>query len=367
MSLSDILPNSVEIDKEGKIGDQYRNSIELETQEKYNSIGTVNTEDKLYKALDQFKDLLGHYPTIREWNDNRHKVGIKTSGDHISRNTGMGIYEARNNLGADKSRYQARGIRHDLTEEMKSPSSEKGYLLGVVLGDASVGYYGGDWKFSMDVADKEFAEKTADTLEEWITDGRAEVKVRGPMHKGENARPQWRIMKGLKEPCKELDRVQELSYDEIVEEFKGYEKSILRGLWDAEGHITNNGGVGFTNTDIKIIKLYIEMLYKTVDVKVSKYWRWASSKRKGVRSGDVYLTVQNKDKHKDCMKVIIPKIYTAQFNETIQSTILRKKKRMDEVEVKQTHQLHTKTITGEKIMELGKIEEMVNGPMGGDV
>lgn len=318
---------------------------------------TVNSKDRLFEALQRFKELLGHYPTSSEWNENKDEANVNTRASHIKRNTGMGLAEAKDELGADKSRYQPSGKSYKITEEMKKPSAEKAYLIGVILGDASVGQYHGDWKFTMQTKDREFAKGVADNLEKWISEEEVTVKVRGPMNRDDNSEPVWQISKGGKEIFKELNEIQNLDADEILKEFNKYIKHLLRGLWDSEGSVDKRGKIMFTNTDIKVMRLYLNTLINVLNIKTDSEWKWASYKRSGQRLGHIYIRVDNEN----VITTSIPKRYNKEFLNKINPTIERKMKRLNKTkEVKQTHQIDTKTMQKDNSSTNWEFEEIIN-------
>lgn len=267
-------------------------------------IGTVNTEEKVFEALEQFKELLGHYPTKEEWDENKEEIGVTTRAGHLKRNTGMGLAEAKDMVGADKSRYQHSGEQHTLTEEMKEPSPEKAYIVGVLLGDGSLGEYTRTIKFTLQTKDKEFVDEVSRCLSEWIKQG-SDVTISKLPKRGDNQEPVYSLSKGSSEPFEELMRLYNMDPTKFPDEFEGYEIELLRGLWDSEGHISQ-GIVGFTNTDEEILELYYVLLQNIF----------------GWDSDDMSLYETNKETQ--AKQIRMRKKHTEEFVETVQPTITRK-------------------------------------------
>lgn len=219
---------------------------------------------------------------------------------------------------------------------MDDESKEKGYIRGVLLGDASLYERGSKdrWRLSLDTVDKEFAIQFGVMLCEWTGlewDGwdseDTEVSCVGPRPQEGNAQDQWRIDKSVTKISNILHDFQDVEIEKVMGKSSVYKQYLLKGLWDSEGCIERDGAVTFTSTDSDILWLYMELLSKLLGVKLSQDWEWASRNKSGRKYGEFTVSALNDF---NARRVSISNKYTEDFYNLVDPTIKRKREVFEE-------------------------------------
>lgn len=222
----------------------------------------------------------------------------------------------------------------DVTEDMLNPSCEKAYIVGVILGDASISVNCNGGKYiQLGVIDKCFAERFGEVLcdylgLDWCGWGSDETDVCcSELTSGSSSdSDMWTVNKGIAPIYDHIVEYQNLSLNsssvtdvlELSDEFKGYHTSLLRGLWDSEGSVNQDwGGVSFRNTNLGTIRLYIELIDSITSINVSNDYSILYEESSGYL-GDLYINSESD-------KVLISKDMCEEFYYTVQPTIQRKR------------------------------------------
>lgn len=201
------------------------------------------------------------------------------------------------------------------------PSKELAYIVGTMFGDGSTSmiksYNRREYRITLSVRDREFAEKTAECLGVALNrppprtslrkDGRYYVSVRN--------KTLFDLLHG-RDPEK---------IKPFVEHCDECKAAFLRGFFDSEGTITEDGVLNAFNSNLELIK-YVARLLAELGIETTGPYL---SKRKGLpmkcpKTGKVY------EKKKDIYILHVKKKSIPTSYQKIGFTIKRKQKRLEE-------------------------------------
>ncbi|MDI6591568.1 MAG: LAGLIDADG family homing endonuclease [Patescibacteria group bacterium] len=146
----------------------------------------------------------------------------------------------------------------------KEPSKELAWLVGYLLGD---GYLTTSWTIGMKSKDNDLKNFYIKNLKKWSKfkkeefvidreEGEYNDKEKGKVYTCENI---WVVRACSKEAWQLLKKFKDNPLYSLRFFPEEYWKFILKGLWDAEGHMTPAKGIieiGFSNSNEKILSLY---------------------------------------------------------------------------------------------------------------
>lgn len=250
------------------------------------------TDEDLINDLKRFKD---EYGSISQKNFDMKK-------DYPASKTIANRFGSWNN-GLKKAGIKENVVQIDNDEKYKEPSSNKAYIVGVILGDASVS---SDKTIQLQVNDKEFAKAFAIKLCSYLDlnwYGWEDEKTQ--LYTTKTRNNMWRVQRGVSSLYSHLLKYQRVeSSEDIIDEFKKYAPSLLRGLWDSDGSFDSSHGIRFSNSRDGTIDIYANLL------------------RKEVNTNDI--TVSEKG-HRGTRTVRLPCSYTEEFFYLVNPTIERKR------------------------------------------
>lgn len=213
------------------------------------------------------------------------------------------------------------GAKVDESAGIRGTSRDKAYLVGVIMGDASVHQTSDGRKLiKLQVADKEFVTRFARVFcslsgLNWSGFEHEDTQITACSYEGKqgNHADTYEVTKGIAPVYGHLDQYQDPDPDSIMEEFKGYYPWLLRGLWDAEGSVENSSGrISFVNTDERIKEIYIRLLERVI----------------GIERDSTDLYIKTDSQGQDSI-VRIPAAYSGQFMTKVNPTIERKRYRLE--------------------------------------
>jgi len=207
-------------------------------------------------------------------------------------------------------------IRIEATPDMYEPSSDKAYILGVLMGDGCVNV---DKSMILAVADKDFACEYGRKFCSWaglewhgFDDNRTQVSCNIRELEDDNHSEQYVVKKGVADIAPHLLQYKYPSdAQSVVDEFESYEVEMLRGLWDSEGWVKKDGRVGFANGHIPTVEIYLDILHYTLEIDKSD------------------ISVYEYDSSH--VVVMIPSRLRTEFMDIIDPTIQRKIDRSDDI------------------------------------
>lgn len=258
------------------------------------------SKDNLIESLVRFHGEEEEKLTYDNFNSNKDYPSSRTIEKRFG-SWNEGLKQAGVSLNRDINPIQ-------VTDDMYEMSPEKAYILGVLMGDASINKIGA---MGLSVVDREFAEQYAKMFCKWaglrwegFDSEETEVSCFMNRHNKKEHKDQYVIKKGVSE-IKEhmLQYKYPNDYESILEEVKGNEVELIRGLWDSEGWIKKDGRVGFKNGHEETAVLYIEAITDVLQI---------PKEEMQIRETDTAFTV------------IIPNRYRTEFIQTIEPTIERK-------------------------------------------
>lgn len=225
-----------------------------------------------------------------------------------------------------------------LSEDMKTPTEELGYIIGVILSDGGVHEDNEGSKYIiLNATDKDFVVNFGKVFCSWaglewsgFDDENTQMSCRGPIEQKGNAKNQWRVERGIADCYNFLNVYQKGEYktDKLLNNPRDFKIGLLRGLWDGEGSVsTNYKQIGFTTSEKKIQLLYMELVEDIVGVAYDKDWKWASSKESGKKYGEFLIT---KKTDYGSRKIILPSKYFKKFYVCVEPTIQRKKDKFED-------------------------------------
>lgn len=286
---------------------------------------TIKTVDAAIGKMEEMKDILGHYPTQHEWDQNRNKINVSTSGGSFSAVIGVPFNEVKTRAGADPSQINRQGKEIKHTEWMERDTPEKAYVIGVLLGDAFLSNRSNkNNQIGIETKDKEFAEEFGKQLCRLLSikwrgwdDPQTEVSCRCRGKRAENREPIWSLDRGIVNVYDWFKRYEDERHTEWIDEIEMNKKYLVRGLWDSEGHIERRGkAVGFTSTDDDTKQLFVESVNDVLDLE---------DKLNGMVSDETTIASLNGK------RVTIMNKYREEFFIKINPTIHRKRERFKEM------------------------------------
>lgn len=221
------------------------------------------------------------------------------------------------------------------------------YLIGVYLGDGCVYFDEKHWNYSfqLNVIDKDFAERTADCLEEYfgkkpalfLCESRGSWKKRGTS-------PLWTTCVYGKEKCQWL---RDITHDKMVipriifEATDEQQKAFIAGIMDSEGYVGKH-------YDKKLDRIHWLMGICSADTWLEDFMQMLS--KHGVKYGKRYKEKQTKPWHKPKYRY---KINTMSFIKSgCYFTIRRKKDRLVEyIKMLSPQRLHVELLNGDDIVQ----------------
>ena len=208
--------------------------------------------------------------------------------------------------------------------EMLEPSEDLAYVIGVLCGDGSA------WEKSrmhkgyrrvviyLKAKDREFVEEFAIRIGRLLNRPPPKVRVKstGYYYVEVKSRTLYEL---LKRPI-DIGKIRK-----YVEHCERCMAMFLRGLFDSEGSVSEDGYITVANTNYDLL-LYVQELLKGFDIETSGPW---PTTRQGTslcdpRSGKVYT------RKKDCFKLRILASSNADFYRIVGFTILRKRARLED-------------------------------------
>lgn len=227
--------------------------------------------------------------------------------------------EALKQVGADINKETS---TIDVTDDMYRPSASKAYLVGALMGDGTINKVD---SFMLPTVDKEFAVEVGKAFCEWsglewdgFNSDDTEVSTFIRELEEEEHNDQYVIKKGVSDIADHLRRYKYPDDPkEIINEFSGYKKELVRGLWDAEGSVKADGRILFTNLDESVVKIYT----KTVSdvLRINSVERVGDGIKK-FKSNEIYKVSRTDG----AVNVVIPSEHKNKFISTVSPTIKRK-------------------------------------------
>jgi hypothetical protein len=225
---------------------------------------------------------------------------------------------------------QNKNTRINFTEDMKSPTSEKAYLIGVMLCDGSLSQYNNRTYYELTVKDKDFAVNVTKQFCEWTGlnwDGfhseNTEMSCKGPIELNGNKDDVYRVRKGVNPLLEHLDKYRNMGGEKIINEFKEHKSDLLRGMWDSEGSISTEVGVRFFNSDDKIIHMYMVLVSEVLNLNYNQKGMTYGTKDKSMKYGDIVVGPERGFSN-NTREVRISKDHVQKFLDVVEPTIKRK-------------------------------------------
>jgi len=288
--------------------------------------GTVSgmySDKELLDAIRSFYKSYGDF-TIKEYQQNVSNPSYST----IKRRFGT-FNQAKIEAGIEISRKSKKRLK--MTDGMEKPSDDKAYIVGCLLTDGWI-HTGKTNHIGFQVKDKELAEKFGVSLSEWgdirwdgFNSVSTQMEARGPIDI-ENGEDNWRVKKGT-EVAKYLNSYAQMPYKDIFKEFKDYKKTLLEAIWDAEGSITKEGNIRFSNSDKVLLKLYMLLLDDLTSLAFDSDWSWLSNDKKGRSYGD--FKVSNKISDSDTRNISFSRSFNSEFAQCVNSNVDRKSEKLN--------------------------------------
>ena len=203
------------------------------------------------------------------------------------------------------------------------------YIIGVFLGDGSIGALQN--RFTLEVIDKDFAEKTSKCLQNLFPDKEIKVKEVYRNYKGYKNKVRWRVQVSSVKFCRELYRITE-GKKHLPKDFEKWDKTLqnelISGLLDSEGWVGMRNvhynwrndkifdmSIGIGACDIWLYELYF-FLQKYRNAKVGKlnrtvlksgkiFAKFSFNKKWFVKSG-LYFNIFRKQQRIENYKILFP-------------------------------------------------------------
>lgn len=283
--------------------------LETNVDSKWNGkyVDKDTVKEQLHKFVEEEEESL----TYENFDDNKEYPSSKVVGDRFGTwNEGL---EAAG-IGTNRELHTI-----DVTDDMFEVSADKAYVMGVLMGDGCVDVAN---SMVLSVTDKDFAEEYARRFCSWtglVWDGFDSDKTQvgcnvQEKYTGENHNDQYVVKKGVTEIEAHVRQYKyPNSSKSIVDEFGDYKTELLRGLWDSEGYIKDDGRVGFSNGHGNTFDIFTDLVTSTIDVNYSE------------------LTITEYDR--DYRVCLIPHRYTQEFIDAVSPTIQRKIDKFDDIDI----------------------------------
>lgn len=256
-------------------------------------------------------------------------MGLQTYAE----NNDMDIYSARKRS-RKASKASKNGTSVTMTEDMKQPNEELGYIAGVIMGDASIYKQSdGSKKIVLQATDKDFVSYFGKIFCNWcnlnwngLDDDNTELTYNIRKAQTENSNKSHQVIKSIASIYEFLNQYQEGQFkvDNMLDNPKEFKIGLLRGLWDSEGSINkSNGRVAFTTTDDKIGRLYMKLVEHLIGVDLDLNGTWTTSSKASKKKGEFTVTKRSKW---GARNIYISNNYTEKFYNVVNPTIERKRK-----------------------------------------
>lgn len=281
------------------------------------------TDEDLLQALRDFYEEHGYF-TSKDYQDKKSSPSYSTIERRFET-----FNKARQKAGIPTNK--SGGSQLVVTDSMREPSADKAYIVGCLLTDG--------WVTTSEFAhmgfqssDKELAQEFALRFASWAgirwcgwNNNKTDLEARGPIDIENSDKSAWRVKKGSKEVSEYINRYQDYTSDELLDEFSSYKHSLLASMWDCEGSISKQKQVKFANSDIEILKLYMKLVADLVGVAYEEEWEWASGEEKYRKYGE--FTVSTTFGDTNTRNITIPSAYVSQFGKVVNTVIPRKRER----------------------------------------
>jgi intein-encoded DNA endonuclease-like protein len=204
--------------------------------------------------------------------------------------------------------------------ELLKPSEDLAYVIGVRLGDGYTYGEGYGYVIGLKAKDKEYVEKFATCLANVL--GREPIRPRFRKDVGQYVAEAWSktLYELLKKPV-DLKRIRK-----HIEHCPKCVAAFLRGLFDAEACIGNNGHIKLYNTNYEVLVYAQRLLWRYFGIESTGPW---PNTQKGTTMHDPKTGKQYKT-NEDCYYIYIRAESLPKFYRYIGFTIRRKQKRLEE-------------------------------------
>jgi intein-encoded DNA endonuclease-like protein len=202
--------------------------------------------------------------------------------------------------------------------ELLKPSKDLGYVIGVRLGDGYARENNGNYIIGLTAKDKEFVEKFAICLAKVL--GREPIrprKIAGTYVATASSKTLYEL---LRKPV-DLKRIKQ-----YVEHCPKCAAAFLRGLFDSEGCVNENGYIILVNSNYELLTYAQKLLWKYFGIESTGPWPHT---QKGTIMHD-HRTGKQYKANEDCYYVYIRAESLPKFYRYVGFTIRRKQKRLED-------------------------------------
>jgi len=221
--------------------------------------------------------------------------------------------------------------------EIEDPSKEKAYSIGALLGDGSISETKTGDMIKFSTVDKEFASELGCRLGQWLNikwkgfdSPSTEISCYVQEH-SDNRQTQYHLCKNVTNMSNHIKKVYNSSLNGLKENFKEHKAYMIRGLWDAEGSIfKNDGRIVFSNSDKKLIRLYIDFTTSILDIEVDG--NVDTDNLTEVLSENPYMHIYKRESstgtkgYADMYEVYIHRLMCGEFYDKVNPTIHTKRR-----------------------------------------
>lgn len=239
--------------------------------------------------------------------------------------------EALNKAGIEINRLRVSDLKSG-EDEMKS----KAYVIGVLFGDGYITTESEYPVIGLGVTDKEFAEEFGARLCKWLgadwygfNSDKTQVSCRAYNSNHTNSK-KYKVEKGITSIATSITDYYDKSISDILSEFNGVEEHLVRGMWDSEGCIDKeNGTIKFSNTEKKVIRLYIKALSRCMKTDFEDEVSLDNTDIASIDSAYMSVPVLEPGNYnslkEEFYEVKIPRLYCNEFYDVVNPTIRRKR------------------------------------------
>ena len=284
------------------------------------------TNERILELLVRFKEQEDEDLTYDNFDNNPRYPSSSTVRNHF------GTW----NKALKEANIRRKVIIYDKEKSIKHVSSAKAYSVGALLGDGCISERDDSVILKLSAIDKEFVCEFGCRVSQWLSitwkgfsSDATDLRCR-KVQRDENRQKEYIVTTNITNLSKDIREVYNYDKSKLKAEFSEHKEHLIRGLWDSEGHIqSKDGRIGFTNTDKRIVALYIDLVCSVLDISLDTNPK--KDNLDTVASNNPYISVHKKeheaDRYLDIYSVYIHNIMCADFYDKVNPTINRKRRK----------------------------------------